>query len=539
MSFALLLLPGLADTGRVAELPSNLGVDDIQRVEFSRSDTSFRSLFPNLPEDRVKIEQLIKLYNLAIGKLGPEEPWDDGSYPMLYFLPQVRLELKDGRNVTIILHETVSIYAETPVQSHTVTDPELAKKLKNLASSYFVPAEGVTINSRFVRLGDEITVRSDVARGKEATILLMPSYWPVTIPSAPAPFPVPEAILLATVPVENDSFSYTFTLSETMGERIDGTPGRPGPGAWHLVVNGGGQTMIPITILPSGPPEPRAVVYDQGRVLTWTPTEGIQEQVLDNPQDQPLNISEPGRGSPVTHISLGFLEKWLDIPVTPVDSEQYRLGPEELGLTVRAGEDFARVNGTMVALESPLVKTGGVSRLPWVSLGYFFGYRVQWLGPERVAFLRNLDQLPEEVRRELGAPRTMRMTGRTVTVTLDGKKLDLGIVSPYLDLVRSRVMVPLRATVEALGGKVDWFSLKENYAEVMTDHNYGLKPFGEKVNSYVDISFKNKSWRLYLTPTSSGVTVVPLRELALVLGYGITWNGPKAQVNLHSPAGLK
>ena len=97
-------------------------------------------------------------------------------------------------------------------------------------------------------MGQQVTVSSDVAWAKEAHILLTPSYWPMTIPSAPFPYPAPEAILLATVPVEHNRFTYTFTLAEEIGTKLDGSPGRIGPGAWLLVVGSGGQTVVPITM---------------------------------------------------------------------------------------------------------------------------------------------------------------------------------------------------------------------------------------------------------------------------------------------------
>jgi len=534
---AVLMVMFSTDGSQVAwavEVPPYFTVNEVERVDFSRSDTEDLPLFPDMPGDREKIERLVKLYNRARVSLGEEVSlYEDDPNVMPFFLKRVTFTLADGDRLTMILHNGVSFYTDTPDRAWEVTSPEVSKELEELALSYFVPAQGVKINSRQFRMGEQVTVGSDSAREEEATILLMPSYWPVTIPSAPAPYPVPEAILIATVPVEHDRFSYTFTLEEEMGQTLDGSPGKIGPGAWSLVVVSGGQTMLPITILPAGQQEPRAVVYDRGRVFTWSKTKGVTAGVPVHHADQPLLVSEAKWGRPVTHVSLNFLKDWLDIPVIEVEPGRYRLGTPELGLTVTAGEDTARVSGTMISLEGTLCKKGATWQLPWSSLGNFFGYRVQWLGPETVAFLRELDQLPADVNAALETSTPAAGLGKAVTVTLSGQELDLGTQKAYLDPIRGRVIVPLRATIEALGGKVSWFPLKPEYAQIAAGHNYGLPPTGESINAYVDSVLGSNLWRVYLTPASEGNIVVSLRQLAVALGYQLSWDGSLGRVDLH------
>jgi len=512
-------------------------VGDLARVDFARSDTEFRPLFPDLEEDREKIKRLLELYRQALAALGPESTLAQElgeNQPALWFLNRVRLTLRDGGCITLILYQGVIICPEDGGRCYRVTDPQVSRELEELALSYFVPAQGVRVSASQLRMGQPVTVSSDVARAKEAHILIMPSYSPMTIPSAPYPYPVPEAILIATVPVERDRFTYTFTLTETLGTKLDGSPGRLGPGAWLLVVQSGSQTMVPVSILPEEAWEPRAVGYCRGRVFVWTAGEGLNEGRRSSPADQPLLIGEARWGSPVTHVSPGFLRDWLGVAVTELAPGRWRLGRAELNLTVALGDDKARVNGTMLDLGGTVRQTAGTARLPWTELGRFFGYRVQWRGPETAVFLRGLDRVPPELERALAAAQVgVGRRGRAVTLTLDGKKLDLGNHQAYLDPGQGRVMVPLRATVAALGGRVEWFAVRPGYREADAAASGGLAPYGEEVTAWVDVSRGGNVWRVYLTPAEGGSTVmVPLRELAAALGFDLLWEAPRATTDL-------
>jgi len=535
---AVLVLMFATDGSRAAwaaELPPSLTVNEVERVDFSRADTDYLPLFPDIPEDREKIERLVQLYNRAAASLAEEGQLEEEPLG-IFFMNRITISLSDGSQIIMVLdlQNGVSFYTKERSKSRQVTDPEVSRELRETAQTYFIPAQGTDVDPRVLRLGEQVTVRSDSARGKEAQILIMPSYWPVTIPSAPAPYPVPEAILLATVPVEHDRFSYTFTLEKQMGQRMDGSPGEIGPGAWELVVVSGGQTMIPLTILPSRVPEPRAVIYDRGKVFTWNKTKGVISGVLADPSDQPLLISESKWGSPITHVSPNFLQDWLEIPIDAVAPGSFRVGSPEMGLTVSEGEDFARVNGTMLSLRMPPTFRG-TWRLPWWNLARFFDYRVQWLGPGKVVFLRNLDEIPVELREALVNEQSTSKRGRKISVTIGGKNFDISDGRAYLDPDRGRVMVPLRATVEALGGKVNWFPLVPEFEEkVAPDHNFGLPPRGDMIKSYVDVGLGSKSWRVYLTPKTNDTTMVPLRQLALALGYQLSWDASLERVQLRT-----
>lgn len=312
----ILVLP--VGAARASDLPAPLEADDLVTVDFARSDTDFRPLFPDLEEDRQKIVRLLALYRQALAGLGPESSLAEElgkSLPGLRFLPRVSLTLRDGHEITLVLYHGVIICPEDGDRCRRMTDPRVSRELEALARSYFVPARGVQVSSRELRMGRPVTVTSDVARAEKASILLTPSYSPMTIPSAPSPYPVPEAILLATVPVEHDRFTYTFTLTETLGTKPDCSAGRLGPGAWLLVVQAGSQTMVPVSILPEEAGKVRAVVCRRDRVLVWTPEEGLREGRVASPADRPRLLGEAPWGSPVTHVSPGFLRDWLGVAV--------------------------------------------------------------------------------------------------------------------------------------------------------------------------------------------------------------------------------
>jgi len=536
-----LLLVGKPSAAFASELPLTLDAEEIQQVDFYRSDTDYVPLFPDRAEDRQKIERLVELYNKSTSNLGMEDSlFKVVPQEMFYFFNKVRFSLAGGDFLTMVPYQIVKdeqnwgvgFYMDTPKKSRMVVDPKLSRELQEVALRYFTHAKGIEVNGRQIHMGEQLTVRSDMARGDTATILLMPSYWPVTMPSAPAPFPVPEAILIDSVPVEHDRFSYTFKLAEQMGQMLDGAPGKIAPGAWDLVVESGAETrMLPITILPSVQPEPKAVVYDRGRVLTWSKTTGLTVEMLANPKDSPMLVGEKEEGNLDTHISFDFLRMWLGVPIAKREEGSYQLGGPELGLVVTEGEGEASLNGTMISLRGTLHRENAIWLLPWHYWGIFLDYRTQWLGPDTVAFLRGLDHLPIELSAVLNDTRPASL-GKNVYVTLLGKRLDLGTQQAYRDSKRDMVMVPLRATVEALGGKLAWFPLEPGYAQIAARNNYGLPPIGAEVNAYTDVELGSKKWRLYLTPAHDGKVMVPLDKLALALGYRLSWDIAQNRVNL-------
>jgi hypothetical protein len=533
LSLALLsVVPGNLRPAWAAELPAVLKPDEIARVDFDRSDTSYRSLFPDVAEDREKIVRLTELYNEAVANLGPAySPYDDDPNIITFFMPRINITLAGGDHVTVALYNGVTIYYDFR-QSRSVVDRRVGDELRELFWTFFVPAQGVIVGSRELRMGGEVTISSDYARGDEALIMLMPLYSPVTIPSAPHPYLVPEAILLETVPVKHDRFSYTFTLAKEMGKALGGSPGCIGPGAWGLVVNSGsGQTTLPVIILPETEAPPRAVLYHQGLVYTWSAAEGVQKESLTNPADQPLLLGDNKWGTPRTLLSLNLLH-WLDIPLTMLAADTFQIGDLEPALTINGGEEYARISGTMLSLDGTFQQWDNIWRIPWQRLGRFFDYREQWLGPETVVFLRNLDEMPAELRRELIPAKAAVPADKSIAILLDSEIIDLGSRQAYLDAAQGRVMVPLRPLVESLGGKVEWHPVLPEHREIEADHNYGLPPTGGQVAGRVEMALGDKRWGIYLTEEQS------VRRFALIFGCKLSWDGSRLQVNLEAAPAL-
>lgn len=521
---------------RAAKLPARLAVGEVQRVDFGHADLSFRPLFPDLAKDRAKIEKLLGLYNQAMAQLGPVEVLNPPG--TTWFLDRLCLGLAEERSVTIAFYKDAFFYTDSSQRSRKVTDAGTSKKLKEFAQTSFVSPEGLQVEPASPHLGQEVTVRSDEARGTEVHLFLLPSISPRNDPptimgnGAPLKFPAQDALLLGSAPVRHDCFTFTFNLASQMGQLPDGSPGTVGPGAWSLVlVSRHMRSGTYLLVRPPGPPPARAVVYDQGRVLTWSAEKGLSTGTLASPEDQPLLIGEGKWGPPVTHVSLNFLNDWLEVPVEVVEEGCYRLGPPGLDLTVRVGEEYARVSGTMVQLQGALRVTRGRPCLPWIQLGSFFDYWVQWLGPERVAFLRNLDRLPAPLRSALGARQPATGRGRTVTVTLDGKELAPVSQRATVDPARGAVMVPLRETVETLGGTVRKYEACSRSAcgRSLSECHCDPKTAGG-VNW--EASLGDKRWLVYFPSPAGPSPLVSLRVLALALDYRLTWNAAEARAEL-------
>lgn len=503
-----------------------LHLEDVVRVRYHAGiETAFVPLYADRPQDRSGVEQLLAAYNQALGSLG-DAPLRPGSEPSA--AGRITLSLRDGRNVTILLwEEEVRIAAGGADRSLRVTDDRTAARLRDLARRLFRRARGVELSARRVRLGQSLTVTADDADEPEVHILLVPQYWPVRIPSAEPPFPVPEAILVATVRPDHGYFRHTFALSETLGRRQDGSPGRIGPGAWSVWVSGAG---LPLTILPAEPGPPRAVAYVGGRVAVWTPREGLRWEGPVDPGDQPLFLSRRGEGSPYPTVTAGFLDRFLDVPVIEAAPDRLRVGDPTLNLELAAGEGFARVSSTMLALEGAVTREAGRWRLPWDALADFLDYRTRCLGPDTVVFLRSLERVPEPLAQAL-AP--ARRTAARVPVRVRVAGRALGPERAYLDAGSGRVWVALRPVVETLRGRVDLLYLPP---ASRSEPFWSATSLGEDVTALVDVAWGERRWRVYLAGARGGTTFVPLNALATALGLPWAWD-PATRTAVLGPSG--
>lgn len=537
MPFVLIILLSIFCFSTIAvadSLPGNLALEQVKRVDFGRADTTYLALFPDLDSDREKIGNLLLMYNQALKNLSAEELIDFGD-DMTFFMYSVDISLNDGQIIGFYLHDNgiyfITDYQNDGLHGYRIIDEALDKKFYDLALSYFVPAQGVTINSRELRLGDEVKISSDCAYG-EAKIFLMPTYTPCTIPSAPDPYPIPEAILIAQVPVEHDRFTYTFSLTEKMGKTLDGSGGKIAAGEWQVVVKSEGSgTYLPIMILPREIPEPLAVAYDRGRVLVWN-EQGIVGDYRISNFEQPLLINNSKfNEQTMTYLSLDFLRKYLGIQVGANGEGQYSLGGTGLGMNIETNRQYAKMNGTMPYLTGYLGDFGGSLRLPWEGIAGYFAYKTKWLGPEQVVFLRNLDKIPPALLNRLNSSADKGGKLRQVQVAVNGKQIAFKGQAAYLDPMTQKIMVPLRDTVKALGGKVIWYPLYQP-ENPQDEDPYDERWLDTGVASYTQVSLGNRVWGLYrqFLPENTGVTKVSLRQLALALGYDLTWDAQNKQV---------
>lgn len=515
--------------------PPLINSQDISRINFAGVDYPYFPLYPDNDEDRAKIELLVELYNKALSNLG-EVVLTGDPYTTSIDMNQIRFILRSGKTYIMMFpngEETTYIYNDQDM-GHIVKDAKLGREIREQSQNYFVE-EGHRISSREFRMGDKVSGKQERVKAETVHILIRPSRDNVTIPSAPEPYSTPDSILVATIPVKDGRFSYTFTLTPEIGKCLDGSPGKIGPGAWNLVYRGDYYGESYFLILPSQIPEPKAIVYDRGKVHIWSEKEGVRSETLKNPAVAPCIMGESQWGGCPTDVSLQFIRDFLDIPIAEVRPGQYRIGDPELGLTVSEGEKDALINGTRIQLDaSPLRKLGDTMRIPWESLGYFFGYRCQWLGPEQVAMLCNMDEIPQEILQIVGKDDIGHKPGKKVTIMLDGVPLDLGGKDAFTDIASGKVMVPLRETARALGAELHGFQLNRyrELDEVFAEHNYGLPDLGPKVKSYIDVLLGRKMWRVYLTPQTEQNTFVSINELAMALGFTPVWDGQNYRVNL-------
>lgn len=516
------------------EYPILIKSDDISQIDFSRMGELYSALYSDYEEDTEKIKQLVALYNQAAGNLGERSSLYHNTSSA--FALQYHFILNNGKVFTMLFNdiEGTCIRAGDSGIAFKVKDPKLSKEIKEKSEKYFV-GERLQINPTELRMGEQITIRQDHVETDKVHIFLRPSRDGVTIPSAPQPYPTQDSILIATIPVENNRFKYSFILTPEIGKLYDGSGGKIGPGQWSLMYAGGYLSGHNLTILPSDMPEQKAVIYDRGRIYTWSQGQGVKTEILKDPKQAPFIIGESQWGGSPLDVSLKFVNDWLDIDVTEVEQGKYRLGPAKLGLTVKEGDKKAWVNGTMIQLDaSPLRKIEDTIRLSWPRLGFFFGYRCQQLGPEQVAFLQNMDEIPQEIQQILKKDEMAYKPGKKVVVGLEGKPIDLGDKQAFVDNATGRIIVPLRETARALGAELQGFQLNRDKEldELMAEHNYGLIDIGPKVKSYLNILLGRKQWRVYLTPETEQNTMISIDELAFALGYKPIWDAENSRLNL-------
>lgn len=377
-----------------------------------------------------------------------------------------------------------------------------AAELRAAAQQAFRPSLGLRVEPRRVRLGGRLSVAADDVELAEVTLYLVPlrpggheSHGGVPAGAVP----------LATVRPRFGRFAVDVRL-----------PAEPGgvlrPGAWSLAVGG---REVPVWILPAGEAVPRAVAVRGERVAVWTPEAGLRWAGVLDPEDAPSWVSRRGEGSPVATVTAAFLATWLGVPVREAAPGTLVVGADPALVQVQDGAPLARVNGTAVGLGGVARRDGGRWRVPWDGLGTFLGYEARWLGSATVVFWRGTRDVPAPVARAL-AREVGPSPSREVPVELPGGRVVAGT------LVQGRVLVPLRATLAALGGRVDHLRLP---APGRGDPFWSATSLDPRVTALADAVWRDRRLRVYLA--AGEPARLPVRALAQALGLRVDWDAAR------------
>ncbi|MBS3977962.1 MAG: PhnD/SsuA/transferrin family substrate-binding protein [Syntrophomonadaceae bacterium] len=117
-------------------------------------------------------------------------------------------------------------------------------------------------------------------------------------------------------------------------------------------------------------------------------------------------------------------------------------------------------------------------------------------------------------------------TGRDVTVRIDGRPVVFDVAP---QIVRERVMVPLKAIAGISGAAVDWDAARRTVTVEKGGNRIVLTVGSDKATH-------NGRQVALDSPVviAGGRTLVPLRFISETLGYGVTWDGKARRVSLTS-----
>jgi NitT/TauT family transport system substrate-binding protein len=124
------------------------------------------------------------------------------------------------------------------------------------------------------------------------------------------------------------------------------------------------------------------------------------------------------------------------------------------------------------------------------------------------------------------ASETAMAADRDVTVRIDGRPV-ISDVAPQI--VRGRVMVPLKAIAGISGANVDWNAARRTVTVDKGGNRIVLSVGADKaIHNGRQVALDSP------VVTAGGRTLVPLRFISESLGYGVTWDGSTRRVSLIS-----
>ncbi|MCL6581354.1 MAG: copper amine oxidase N-terminal domain-containing protein [Firmicutes bacterium] len=381
----------------IPELPPPVAAGDVYRVDLTRLASGWVPVFQSNGADL--IAEIAAVYEAARWKV-TSSPLPDPEPESVPFRPHLSLLLENGVGLRFVwrVEDETEVTWRGPQGAWTswvIKDKALADWVQAAPSRFKLPSAGDwLLPSRRLHIGDELTVRLEALPEVEhVDIYLWPTYTPVTIPSGPEGYPVPEAALVASVKPFEAAIEFTFRLEERLGRRPDGSPLELRPGSYNIEVGGSGAVII---ILPDETPPSVAAVKD-GTLVVWSGDGGLRSYPLAG-ADVPVKNGD----MVYTWVTTTFLDL-IGVEVDQVGGG-YLVGPPDARARIEAGNQEAVVNDTEFDLVFPCEAVEGGLRLCFgeTDLAMLLDYEVYWPSPDQVWVVHGRPDVPAEFLEALG-----------------------------------------------------------------------------------------------------------------------------------------
>ena len=490
----------------VPDSPPLLTAADIYRVDLAGMERAWVPVFQTQPDAADLMAEIAAVYEGARSKVTTSPlPVPEPLSMSLPFRPHLSLLLRSGVRLTLdwLVEDEVRVDWRGSGDARAnwvVKDRTLAAWVQAAPLRFRLPSgQGDwLLPSRWLRLGDELTIHLEaLPEADRVDVYLWPSYTPVTIPSGPRGYPVPEAALIGSPIQFEATVNYTFRLAEHIGRRPDGSPLELRPGSYNIQVGGWGAGIL---ILPAETAPWVAAVKD-GTLYAWRPEGGVRASVLDE-VDVPARAAD---GMAYTWVTTSCL-KLAGMEVRRVRGD-YLIGPPDAQARIEPGNQGAVVNGTEFVLLFPCEKVGGGLRLCLgeTELAFLLDCRIYWPSADQVWFVHGRPDVPLEFLERLGllpgpgAPPRVLVNGAAVL----GEAITVG----------GTLYVPADKFALTCHGRA-WY--EEGIVQVATDYGYAAVE-GSRI-TVQDRETGAENTLAAPALTRNGKTFLPLAPLVLAWG---------------------